>query len=269
VGAPGRTALTRARRLRPLQACQRLFLPAPALDALQVLPAWAAAALRRDGWAVVPGFLPAHVAAAAREEALALHREGAFSPAPRHAAPERAAAAAAAPFTDASARGDAVLWLHPDAPPAACAPGLRGALDALGALRADLARLLALRRGTAEHQLAVYPPSGAAYARHRDAFPDDGAEADQRRVTAIVYANDPDWDCATAGGALRLHAPARGAREQDEAAAEDAAGGGEPGAPWVDVAPVGGTLVLFLSGAVEHEVLPCHAPRVAVTAWCQ
>jgi hypothetical protein len=32
---------------------------------------------------------------------------------------------------------------------------------------------------------------------------------------------------------------------------------------------VGGTLVLFLSGAVEHEVRPCHAPRVAITAWCQ
>ena len=48
---------------------------------------------------------------------------------------------------------------------------------------------------------------------------------------------------------------------------------GEPegGAGWVDVSPCGGTLVLFLSGVVEHEVLPCVGAehRVAITAWCQ
>ena len=37
----------------------------------------------------------------------------------------------------------------------------------------------------------------------------------------------------------------------------------------VDVAPLGGRLVLFLAGAVEHAVLPCQAERVALTAWCQ
>ena len=37
----------------------------------------------------------------------------------------------------------------------------------------------------------------------------------------------------------------------------------------VDVAPLAGRLVLFLSGAVEHAVLPNFAQRVALTAWCQ
>ncbi len=37
----------------------------------------------------------------------------------------------------------------------------------------------------------------------------------------------------------------------------------------VDVAPLGGRLVLFLAGAVEHAVLPCSAERLALTAWCQ
>ena len=37
----------------------------------------------------------------------------------------------------------------------------------------------------------------------------------------------------------------------------------------VDVAPLAGRLVLFLSGAVEHAVLPTKAERVAVTAWFQ
>lgn len=36
----------------------------------------------------------------------------------------------------------------------------------------------------------------------------------------------------------------------------------------VDVVPVAGRLVLFLSGAVEHAVLPSFAERIAVTCWC-
>lgn len=37
----------------------------------------------------------------------------------------------------------------------------------------------------------------------------------------------------------------------------------------VDIAPISGRLVLMLSGAVDHAVLPSHAERVAFTAWCQ
>lgn len=36
-----------------------------------------------------------------------------------------------------------------------------------------------------------------------------------------------------------------------------------------DVAPIAGRLVFFLSGSVEHAVLPTFAERVAVTCWCQ
>ena len=98
-------------------------------------------------------------------------------------------------------------------------------------------------------QLAVYP-DGAAYSRHRDAFPDDGTEEEQRRVTAVVYLN-PEW-LPSAGGVLRAFLP-------------PAAGGGSR-----DVEPRGGRLLLFLSGAVDHEVLPaCGQERVAISAWCQ
>ncbi|DBB06133.1 TPA: hypothetical protein ACH3X3_009687 [Trebouxia sp. C0006] len=37
----------------------------------------------------------------------------------------------------------------------------------------------------------------------------------------------------------------------------------------LDIAPVSGRLVVFLSGAIDHAVLPSHNPRVALTAWCQ
>ena len=37
----------------------------------------------------------------------------------------------------------------------------------------------------------------------------------------------------------------------------------------LDVAPLGGRCVLFLSGAVDHAVLPTHFERIAVTSWFQ
>jgi SM-20-related protein len=206
---------------------------------------------------VLPSFLSAAESAAARAEALAMYSGGAFG-----------AAAAAAP-ADTNARGDEMLWLH--GPPAG-APGLASALARLHALRSDLAQLLSLASDAAvtELQLAVYRPGGASYARHRDAFPEDTApegRPGQRRVTAVLYANDAAWDCAAQGGALRLHVPPTPLLDDDEQAS-DAAGGLIPGAAWVDVAPRGGTLALFLSGAVDHEVLPSSEEhRVALTAW--
>lgn len=62
-------------------------------------------------------------------------------------------------------------------------------------------------------------------------------------ATAIYYVN-PGWTPA-AGGQLRLHAPA---------------------GP-VDVEPLLDRLILFLAERIEHEVLPAHASRLAVTAW--
>jgi len=35
----------------------------------------------------------------------------------------------------------------------------------------------------------------------------------------------------------------------------------------VDVQPKGGRLLIFLSGMVDHEVLPSHNHRVALTGW--
>ncbi|MEZ5979509.1 MAG: 2OG-Fe(II) oxygenase [Planctomycetota bacterium] len=90
-----------------------------------------------------------------------------------------------------------------------------------------------------EVQLAVYPPDGARYVRHLDAFAGGG----RRRATAVYYLN-PDWRPGD-GGELVAHEP-DGARTIE---------------PRLD------RLVLFLADRLEHEVLPAVAPRWAVTAW--
>ena len=49
----------------------------------------------------------------------------------------------------------------------------------------DLAHLMKLRQTAPEFQLSVYPPNGSQYVRHRDAFPDDGSDENQRKVLGL------------------------------------------------------------------------------------
>lgn len=142
----------------------------------------------------------------------------------------------AAHTLERSIRGDFITWVEE-----------KGEEPALGRLRAACAGLgealsaeAYLGLGRFDLQLAWYPGQGEHYARHVDAFPGQS----NRRLTAIFYLN-PDWVPAH-GGLLRLH---------------------PEGAPAVDVAPTLGRLVVFLSERIAHEVLPAHAPRLALTAW--
>jgi len=135
---------------------------------------------------------------------------------------------------DTSVRGDFITWVTPQ-------PG--SALGALWAAFEQLGQALSagayLGLGRFDVQLAHYPGEGARYVRHRDAFPGQS----NRRVTAILYAN-PDWR-PEHGGLLRLYL-----KEGP-----------------LEVAPTLDRLVVFLSERLEHEVLPTHAPRLALTAW--
>lgn len=54
-------------------------------------------------------------------------------------------------------------------------------------LQDDLSKLMHLNGTKTEIQLGYYPPNGAQYVRHRDAFPDDGSESDQRRVSHLHF----------------------------------------------------------------------------------
>ena len=125
--------------------------------------------------------------------------------------------------------------------------GLLAAIDLLRSLPHELIGH-GYWRGAGAESLALPPtclvssyPPGARYARHLDCYGDDNARA----LTLILYANDEAWSSGRDGGSLRL----------------------ESGEGAVEVAPAGGTLVLFDSRRVWHEVLPSRRLRFAVTQW--
>jgi SM-20-related protein len=131
-------------------------------------------------------------------------------------------------------RGDQILWLDDETG----APA-RNLLRHFESLRIALNRSVVMGLSEFEAHYSWYPP-GAAYQRHIDRHRD----SDARMVSSVLYLND-DWP-EDAGGALRLHF------DPDDS---------------VDIAPLGGRLVLFLSAQVEHEVLPATRDRLSIAGW--
>ena len=189
-----------------------------------------AARLGEQGWCVVPDFLaPATLAPLAAEVGDAW-QSGCF----RHAGVGRGAGWELRP----EVRSDKVLWLER----ATCTPTQAVYLEQLEQLRLAINSRLFLGLFDFEGHLAVYPP-GARYRKHVDQFRDLGT----RLVTCVLYLNagwQADW-----GGALRLYLEA----------------GGEGG--HVDIAPLGGQLVTFMSCEFYHEVLPATHHRYSVAGW--
>ncbi len=89
-----------------------------------------------------------------------------------------------------------------------------------------------------EGHYASYP-KGGFYRRHLDCF--HGSET--RIVSLVLYLNQT-WQ-ASDGGCLRIHK--KGAH--------------------LDIPPIGGTLVCFLSKESEHEVLESHRARFSFCGW--
>jgi len=100
--------------------------------------------------------------------------------------------------------------------------------------------------------LYAYYPNGGFYRRHLDAIPQSVSIL--RSYSLLLYLN-VDWKEGD-GGNLRIHLDSGG----------DAKPPGEAD-NFVDVRPEGGTLVLFRSDVVAHEVLDTVKERMAVVGW--
>ncbi|MBB1518851.1 2OG-Fe(II) oxygenase [Aquipseudomonas guryensis] len=131
-------------------------------------------------------------------------------------------------------RGDQIQWLE-----AGQQPACDRYLAAMDELRQALNQAFFLGLADYESHFALYPP-GAFYQKHLDRFRDD----DRRTVSAVFYLND-NWQ-PEQGGALRIY-PADGAL--------------------LDLLPEAGSLVLFMSAELPHEVLPASRERLSLTGW--
>mmetsp|Transcript_10018 Transcript_10018/g.14681 ORF Transcript_10018/g.14681 Transcript_10018/m.14681 type:complete len:314 (-) Transcript_10018:1438-2379(-) len=103
--------------------------------------------------------------------------------------------------------------------------------------------------------LYAYYPQGGFYRRHVDALP--GSPSILRSYSLLLYLNDKGWDVSKDGGQLRLHLDGQGPYECPPDV--------EP--KFVDVDPIGGTLVLLKSADIPHEVMNTDRERQVVVGW--
>lgn len=196
-----------------------------------------AAALRGDGWLVLPEFLSESCCTALLADSRQ-HRAEFVTAAVGRGNTRR---------QRSDERRDETLWLREGA------AVQREFLGAMEHLRSELNRRLFLGLYDYEAHYAHYAP-GAFYRRHRDAFappqggagdPNEtgglnGASVPQRLLTSVIYLN------TAMGGELVLwHGEHELAR----------------------VAPVAGTAVFFLSAEFPHEVLPAQSDRYSIAGW--
>lgn len=132
-------------------------------------------------------------------------------------------------------RGDRIHWLSRSSRVQA------RLLAQMEALRLTLNESLFLGLFEFEAHYAHYPP-GSFYRRHLDSF----RGAANRIVSAVIYLNE-DWREGD-GGELVLYA-----ESGDEVLAT--------------IAPMAGSMLLFLSEELPHEVLPAKRDRYSIAGW--
>ena len=139
----------------------------------------------------------------------------------------------------AAVRGDEILWLDD----ATETPEEQAFLQRIGEFVQYVNQTCYLGLRDYEFHYALYPV-GTVYKRHLDRFRSDS----RRKLSIICYLN-ADWQ-ESDGGRLALYLPETDGSERT-----------------VIINPVGGRLVCFDSGRLEHEVLPATRERLGLTGW--
>lgn len=195
-----------------------------------------ATALTTEGYVVCDDFLPHTVVQALRQAAQGRHAEGQF---------QSAGIGRGQQHTQrADIRSDSILWLEDHDPHHA----VRAYHQALSTLQGVLNQILFLGLFEFEGHFAHYTPGGF-YLPHVDAF--QGKTS--RKVSCIFYLN-ADWLPAE-GGQLRIYTDSLTGQAQ------------QANAEFVDILPMAGRLVMFLSEQYWHEVRPATRTRWSATGW--
>ncbi|SDK01225.1 2OG-Fe(II) oxygenase [Microbulbifer yueqingensis] len=191
-----------------------------------------AAALRTDGYIVLPAPLPPAVLGGLLRHFRSIDREH-F----RRAGIGREDEHQLNRFV----RSDKIFWLDN------ANPAVSAYLAWMETLRLGLNRRLFLGLFDYECHYAYYD-RGTFYKKHLDAF-----KGSTNRVVSSVLYLTPNWQPRD-GGELALYSPG------EEGLAPEAP-------PLMKVAPRFGQIVVFLSEEFPHEVLPVQRPRYSVTGW--
>ena len=186
--------------------------------------------LAEDAWAVIPNFLNPNLVLSLREDLQERQAAGEF---------KKAGIGKGKKYRlDADVRADSVLWLDPDT----ATPVQKKLFAKIEELRETINKELFLGLRGFEGHYAAYP-RGGRYERHKDTFHQD----DNRSVSFVLYLNErwqSEW-----GGQLRLFEGKNPTRISKE------------------VEPRGGTLALFMSSEIEHEVVASGMERLSFTGW--
>jgi SM-20-related protein len=202
----------------------------PALD--QKLPALLADALRGTGYAAIadavpPVLLQALVGQVNSQPVSEFDRAGVGREADHQ--------------LNSLVRRDRIRWIEGGTPAEKCW------LAWTAQLRLALNRQLLLGLFSFESHFAHYAP-GAFYRKHLDSFREPGPNVviSQRVLSLVTYLN-PDWG-PDDGGELVIY------DTDGESVVQR-------------VTPLAGTLVVFLSAEIPHEVLPARRDRYSIAGW--
>ncbi len=184
--------------------------------------------LRGQSWSVQENYFDENLIAALREDLATLQQAGMLRAAAVGRAQDRA--------QRADIRNDQTLWL------AGQGTAQQDYLRRMDDLRADLNRTLFLGLNGFEAHYAVYD-AGGFYKKHVDSF-----RGRKNRVVSTVTYLTPGWQ-ESDGGHLVLYHPQDEDREMTR------------------ILPRAGTLAVFMSEEIPHEVLPPARPRASIAGW--
>ena len=193
--------------------------------------------LTKNGYAICEDFLPAQIIQAMADKAEKRYIDGKMLV---------AKTGKNANAQHSAIRNDSIYWLDEDS----LNSSTQTYFAKIEALKVALNQSLFMNLHDVETHLAVYP-IGGVYLKHLDQFKQTGnTPTPERQLSSVLYLND-NWQ-EDEGGELRLHL--------NEVANNNVS-------KYIDILPIAGRLVLFLSADFWHEVLPATRNRISLAGW--
>jgi SM-20-related protein len=200
----------------------------------------------RTSISITPNYIPQNLITSLRNDAINLHKKGLFSSG-------GTGGRSGKQINNKNSRQCDILGLFDDEVMDVESEAREDIFDVMGELKDYLSLGLGVEfDDSMELQYLRYDEKGGFYSRHIDHDNINSVEF-RREVSLLLYLTDETespWDPTRDGGFLRCY-PRKST----------------PSSQSIDVAPKSGTLVLFSSRELEHEVLPTYRTRWALVGW--